>query len=95
MCIIVANKEDVAAFKDYTPPADGAPFVPSSPSDTSQPISPPPADTPSVDYPEHTVCEFIIIVYLYITIRSDREVHVQPINISPLFIRSAIALTLL
>ena len=47
MCIIVENEEDVAAFKDYQPPADEAtPTALSAPAAEAAPSQPPPPSPP-------------------------------------------------
>ena len=53
MCIIVENEEDVAAFKDYQPPAEEAtPTAPSAPAAEAAPSQPPPP--PSSPPPQTT-----------------------------------------
>lgn len=55
MCIMVENEEDVAAFKDYQPPADEAtPTPPPPPAQEAASQPPPPAATPSPPPPSTT-----------------------------------------
>ena len=59
VCIIVENEEDIAAFKDYQPPADEATPTPPPPpaqeaASQPPPPPPPPAATPSPPPPSTT-----------------------------------------